>query len=140
MVESQPSKLLVASSILVSRSSFQQLTGHQVQPVTPFTPFLFLLSQRRLTRLDHVGLELGNRPDFLVKIADSRSVIAERDQISRTYFQLRNTSIYRVLVQLLFDHMCNSRSIASSALYALMGATLIALIPIASPLYRCGGS
>jgi hypothetical protein len=38
MVESQPSKLLVAGSIPVSRSRFQQLAATELSTVTPFTP------------------------------------------------------------------------------------------------------
>jgi hypothetical protein len=43
MVESQPSKLLVASSILVSRSMFaNNLQGIEFHGCTPITPFSFL--------------------------------------------------------------------------------------------------
>jgi hypothetical protein len=38
MVESQPSKLLVAGSIPVSRSRFKQLASTELSTVTPFTP------------------------------------------------------------------------------------------------------
>ena len=83
MVESQPSKLLVASSILVSRSMFSTTCkDSEFHAVTPFTPFSLLnplwiavfekLGSEEATffPFDHLGFKLRYGLDFLIKVAN----------------------------------------------------------------------